>query len=157
MKVTEGQRTERRCQPSVHFLDVFHCDNPVSRLFVVVEGRIDLLRHANNGSRLIRQRAGDGDIMAEASVSSARYHCDVMVVAPSEAVGIPRRRLREHLCTEAVFSGAWARHLGQEIQALRPRSEFLSLNTVAARLDAWIAYHRALADQIGVSAHGPLS
>lgn len=93
-------------------------------------------------------------------MSSARYHCDAMAVAPSEVASNPRRRLREHLCTEAVFSGAWARHLGQEIQALRLRSEILSLKTVAARLDAWIAYHRAappkgewkdLADQIGVS------
>jgi CRP-like cAMP-binding protein len=139
---------------------LFHRDDPVSRLFLVVRGRVDLLRFAEDGSRLILQRAGAGDVLAEASVFSPRYHCDATAVAPSEVASIPLQHFREHLRKDADFSEAWARHLGQEIQTVRLRSEILSLKTVAARLGAWLAWHgevppkgewKDLAEQIGVS------
>lgn len=139
---------------------LFHRDDPVSRLFIVVEGRIDLLRFAEDGSRLILQRACPGDILAEASVFSPRYHCDAIAAATSEVASIPRRRFLEQFRNDADFSEAWARHLGQEIQIVRLRSEILSLKTVAARLDSWLAWHgevppkgewKDLAEQIGVS------
>lgn len=120
---------------------LFHRDDPVSRLFIVVEGRIDLLRFAQDGSRLSLQRARPGDILAEASVFSRRYHCDAIAAAPSEVTSIPRRRFFEQLRHDADFSEAWARHLGREIQIVRLHSEILSLKTVAARLDAWLAWH----------------
>lgn len=139
---------------------LFHRGDPVSRLFVVLRGRIDLLRHAEDGGRLILQRAGAGDIVAEASLYSPRYHCDAVAAVPSEVAAIPRPRLRERLRGDADFAEAWARHLGQQIQALRLRGEILSLKTVTARLDAWLAWHseippkgewRQLAHEIGVS------
>ncbi len=139
---------------------LFHRDDPVSRLFVVVEGHIDLLRYAEDGSRLTLQRAGANNIVAEASVFSDRYHCDAVAAAPSVVAGIPKQRFRERLRGNADFAEAWTRHLGQEVQALRLRSESLSLNKVAARLDAWLAWHgeappkggwKQLALQIGVS------
>lgn len=139
---------------------LFHRGDPVSRLYIVVGGRIDLLRFAEDGGRLMLQRARDGDILAEASVFSSRYHCDAIAAAPSEVASIPRRRFLEQLRKDADFSEAWARHLGQEIQTVRLRSEILSLKTVAARLDAWLAWYgelptkgewKDLAHQIGVS------
>lgn len=39
------------------------------------------------------------------------------------------------------FADFWANHLAQELQRARLRSEILSLKTVAARLDAWIAWN----------------
>jgi CRP-like cAMP-binding protein len=147
----------RRLAADAH---LFHRGDPVSHLFLVVEGRIDLLRFAEDGSRLVLQHAGPDDILAEASVFSPRYHCDAIATAPCVVASISRQRFRDRLRGDPHFAEAWEQHLAQEIQALRLRSEILSLRTVAARLDAWLAWHgdapprgawKHLADQIGVS------
>jgi CRP-like cAMP-binding protein len=138
----------------------FHRDDPVSLLFIVVEGRINLLRFSEAGAAIVLQRAGAGDILAEASLFSERYHCDAVADTPASLLCIPKRRFRGRLRSDPDFAEAWARHLGREIQITRLRSEVLSLKTVAARFDAWLAWHgeapakgewKQLAHEIGVS------
>jgi CRP-like cAMP-binding protein len=137
----------------------FHRGDAVSTLFVVAEGRINLLRFSEAGAVIVLQRAGPGDILAEASLFSERYHCDAIAQTLASVLGIPKRRFRGRLRSEPDFAEAWARHLGREIQTMRLRSELLSLKTVAARLDAWLAWHgdvppkgewKQLAHEIGV-------
>ena len=140
---------------------LFRRDDPVSALFVVAEGRIDLLRYSEAGAVIVLQRAGPDDLLAEASLFSERYHCDAVAVGSTSVLCIPKRELRARLRSDPDFAEAWAHHLGGEIQIMRLRSEILSLKTVAARLDAWLAWHgsppakgewKQLAHQIGVSA-----
>ncbi len=139
---------------------LFHQGEPTAALFVVLDGRIHLIRHQEGGSALVLQRAGPGDVLAEASLFSGRYHCDAIAQTAARVRGIPNRSLRERFRREPEFAEAWAAHLAHEIQDARFRSEVLSLRTVAARLDAWLAWYGALppkgewtglADQIGVS------
>jgi CRP-like cAMP-binding protein len=65
------------------------------------------------------------------------------------------------LAKSLEFSNVWSNYLAQELQRSRLRSEILSLKTVAARLEAWIAWNggnapekgewKLLAGEIGVS------
>jgi len=134
--------------------------DPVANMYLVVEGRVDLVRHSAAGGVIVLQRAGPGDIVAEASLFSDRYHCDAVAATPASVRSVARRRFRDRLRADADFAEAWMAHLGQEIQTMRLRGEVLSLPTVAARLDAWLAWHdrmppkgewKQLAHQIGVS------
>jgi len=140
--------------------NLFHLGEPVLSFFVVLEGEVHLVRHQEHGGVIILQRAGPGEVLAEASLFSDRYHCDAVTEKGAMVRIIPKRELRERLRKEPDFAEAWAAHLAREIQNTRLRSEILSLKTVASRLDAWLAWHgelppkgewAQLADGIGVS------
>lgn len=139
---------------------LFHQGEPVLALFVVLEGAVHLIRHEPDGAPIILQRAGPGDILAEASLFSDRYHCDGVAMSDAAVRSIPKGPLLDRLRKKPDLAVAWAAHLAREVQNARFRSEVLSLKTVAARLDAWLAWHgemppkgdwTQLARQIGVS------
>ena len=140
---------------------LFHRDDPISELFIVVEGSIELVRHQCDGRLLVLQRAGPRDVVAEASILSGRYHCDALAGSASRVLAIPVEVVRQRLTGDPGFARSWTMHLTREVQAARLRSEILSLKTVAERLDAWLAARndampakgqwKSIADEIGVS------
>ena len=139
---------------------VFRLGDGVESLHFVRSGIIHLVRHQPDGSPLILQRAGAGAVLAEASVYSARYHCDAYAETAATTWAINLSDVRRRLAGSPPFAEVWARHLAHEVQNSRLHSEILSLKTVAARLDAWLAWHGALpargswsmiAHEIGVS------
>ena len=139
---------------------VFHAGDPVRIIHAVRSGVIHLVRHQDNGSILILQRAERASILAEASIYSAQYHCDARAETAAVTWAMPRSALRARLQQDPELAAAWARHLAREVQQARLQAEVLFLKTVAARLDAWIAWHGRLpakghwsvvAREIGVS------
>jgi len=139
---------------------LFHRGDTVATMHLVSNGQIDLVRHSVAGRAIVLQRAARGDIVAEASLFAEYYDCDAIAAASASALCIPKRIFRDRLRTDPDFAESWTAYLGQEIQTMRFRGEVLSLQTVAARLDAWLALHETmpprgewknLALQIGVS------
>ena len=153
-----GMAVRTRTVPPCHVL--FRRGDKVANLFVAVSGRVDLVRHSADGIPIVLQRAGAGEIVAEASLFADAYHCDARCDEGASVAVVPRARFRARLRNDLDFADLWARHLGREIHTLRFRCEVLSLRTVAARLSAWIDWYGAmppkgewknLAHQIGVS------
>ncbi len=139
---------------------VFHLGDPVRFVHFVSTGSIHLIRHQMDGSPLVLQRARPGNILAEASVHSARYHCDARAVVAASTWAVSRSMFVHLLAGDVDFAQAWMRRLGHEIQRARLQAEIVSLKTVAARVDAWLAWHgtlpakgewAALATEISVS------
>ena len=140
---------------------LFQLGDKVTVIHFIEQGSVQLIRHQADGSVLVLQRARSGSILAEASLYSDVYHCDAVAVTPSRAISWPKQAIRDRLMTNPAFSDAWARRLAHEVQRTRLQAEILSLKTVAARLDAWIAWNdgqapekgagKAVAEQIGVS------
>ncbi|WP_319005673.1 Crp/Fnr family transcriptional regulator [Pararhizobium sp. BT-229] len=107
------------------------------------------------------QRCTAGHILAEASVYSENYHCDAVSVSPVTVSIVPVAEIKRLLATDIAFATLWSAHLARELQATRKRAEIVSLRTVKARLDAWLAWNeggfppkgawKQLADDIGVS------
>jgi CRP/FNR family transcriptional regulator, dissimilatory nitrate respiration regulator len=140
---------------------VFRVGDPVRVLHIVRSGAICLIRHHEGGSALILQRARPGSILAEASLYSARYHCDAIAETAAITWVVQRHEVRRKFDENAEFAEAWASFLAHEVQRTRFQAELLSLKTVRARLAAWIAWNGALpakgewsrvAMEIGVSA-----
>ncbi len=123
---------------------LFRLGDPVRRLHLIRSGIVHLVRHHEDGSALILQRARAGSILAEASSYSARYHCDARAETSTVTSALSRTDVREALVERPELSEAWASYLAREVQRARLQAEILSLKTVAARLDAWIAWHGAL-------------
>lgn len=139
---------------------LFRVGDPVRNLHVVREGQVHLVRHQIDGVALILQRASAGDVLAEASLHSRNYHCDAVAERNSLAWSIRKRDFQERLRTDKALSEAWSQHLAHEVQKARLHAEILSLKTVAARVDSWVAWNGTLperghwatvAEQIGVS------
>ena len=127
---------ERRYAAGEH---LFHQGDRVAVLHLLVEGRVQLVRHQAGGSALVLQRAGPGAIVAEASMVSDRYHCDAVATAPIRSLVVRKASIRARIASDPDFARAFVARLAREVQASRSRAEILSLRTVAARLDAWIA------------------
>ena len=140
---------------------LFHQNDRVSTVFVVEEGLVALTRHQRDGASIVLQRATRQTVLAEASVYSEIYHCDGVVARPSIVCHFAKTVFLERLRRDDAFANLWAAHLAGEVQAARLRSEILSRNTVAERLEGWLAWQgnglpakgrwKDLAEQIGVS------
>ena len=139
---------------------VFHQGDPVRQVYFVTEGMIHLVRHLASGAPLVLQRAGPGTILAEASLHSARYHCDATAVSGARVWTISKSELLDRLAQDPKLGMALIRRLATELQHARFHAEVLSIRTVAARLDAWSEWNGemppkgewiALAAELGVS------
>lgn len=140
---------------------LFHRDDPVISLFLVVDGVIELIRPQADGRPIVLQRAERNGILAEASLYSGHYHCDAVATAPSVVAVLSRADVLARLRHDTDFSDLWSSHLAAEMQQARYRSEILTRKTVAQRLDAWLAWRgdgqpkkgewKRVAAEIGVS------
>jgi CRP-like cAMP-binding protein len=140
---------------------VFHQGDPIHSLYVVMSGTVHLVRHRADGAATVLQRCTAGHILAEASVYSDTYHCDAVSVSAVSVSIVPVAEFKRLLAADIAFATLWSAHLARELQATRKRAEIVSLRTVRARLDAWLAWNegvlppkgvwKQLADDIGVS------
>lgn len=134
----------------------------VRNLYLVEHGAVTLCRFGEDGMQVVLQRAGPGDIVAEASALSERYHCGAVVTQPSRLSAVPLARLRPALDKDQALLRALLEHMGHELRHARMRAEILALKTVQARLAAWLEWRggalpprgnwRSLAHELGVSA-----
>lgn len=140
---------------------LFRVDEAIHSLFVVVGGELRLHRTLPSGLQVTLQRAPAHSILAEASLFARRYHCDATAIEASAVSVVPRHRIMVALSSDATFALALAGHLAHEVHRTRAHAEVLSLRTVAARVDAWLALNdgamprkgrwRQMASEIGVT------
>lgn len=102
-------------------------------MFFVGDGEVVLERLGAQGSSVVLQRTRHG-FVGEASLQSARYHCDGKVVAISQITQTPIRELREAMDNDSKFASRWIAMLNREVKRLRLQCERLSLNKVKNRL-----------------------
>jgi CRP-like cAMP-binding protein len=117
---------------------LFRAGDRVEFVALVQAGRIDLVRHGVDGTRMILQRAGPGVVVAEASVYAASYHCEAIAAGAATVALTPVAAFRSALAAEPRLAEAWGAHLARAVQAARLGAEIRTLRTVAARLDAWL-------------------
>jgi len=133
----------------------------VVSLFIVKSGMVHLLRFQENGDAVVLQRAGEGAVVAEASVFAETYHCAVVAVQASRLLVYPMAKVGALLAQNPNAALAYSRHLAGEVREARKRAEILALKTVSARLSAWLTWNHGLlpargtwhhvADEIGIS------
>ncbi len=117
---------------------LFRTGDAVLSLFLVAAGEMRLARMLPHGQQLVLQRAGRGEILAEASLFADKYHCDAIASEPSRLHVVRRARIVRAFDDDPALLLACTRHLALEVQRTRARAETLSLRRVAARLDAWM-------------------
>ncbi len=116
---------------------VFLTGQRPTRLFFVAAGEAVMSRTDRHGRSLVLQRASGG-FLAEASLSSARYHCDAYSRTATELVAFPVDLLRRAIDTDARTRWAWIAMLAGEIRRQRANVERMSLKSVRERLIHWL-------------------
>jgi len=102
-------------------------------MFFVSAGEVVLQRLGAQGETVVLQRTRQGFI-AEASLHSARYHCDALVTRTGELVSIPLPAIKKMLHSDPAFASRWIAMLNQEVKRLRGQCERLSKKGVKERL-----------------------
>lgn len=109
----------------------------VNWVFSIISGEVRLIRRSYNGAEVILQRSRGGFI-AEASLSSKTYHCDMVVAEQGAVLRFPINAFRASLDKEAEFRDAWTDQLAREVRKLRAQCERLSLHGAAERIMHYI-------------------
>jgi CRP-like cAMP-binding protein len=138
---------------------VFRRAEPVRHLFVVASGLVHLVRHQEDGTPTVMQRAQRGDLVAEASMFADHYHCDAVAITDGSLRRLPMAEVRAMMKDDSRFARACAQHFAHEVQRMRVRSEIMGMKRVSSRLDAWLSLrplpekggYGAVADDIGVT------
>jgi CRP/FNR family transcriptional regulator, dissimilatory nitrate respiration regulator len=117
--------------PGVH---VFRTGSATHSVFFVETGSIRLVRFGRAGEEVVLHDACAGEFFAEASLDSARYHCDAVTSEPSELLQVPAAALRGLLQTDGAFARQWVALLAHQLRAVRSRVERLSLKSAAERV-----------------------
>jgi CRP-like cAMP-binding protein len=104
-----------------------------TRMLFVTRGEVVLQRLGRQGESVVLQRTRRG-FVGEASLESARYHCDAAVTMSGEVVAIPIESIKQELASDSGFASRWIAMLNQEVKRLRAQCERLSMRGVKERL-----------------------
>lgn len=123
---------------------LFHAGDQVELLFQVTRGAVVLERFLADGKAVCQQRAGPGDVLAEASLYNEAYHCGARCVEAGQVQAARVQVVHKILAASADHARTWSAHLAGQVQHARLLAEIRSLRSVAERLDSWLAAHSEL-------------
>lgn len=106
-------------------------------MYFIHTGEIRLRRLSINGAEVVLQRVSAGFI-AEASLESRSYHCDVIAAEDSHLVAFPIKPFVMQLRTDPVFAQFWMTTLAREVRSLRAQCERLALRTARERIQHYV-------------------
>ena len=113
---------------------VFRSGTPTHSVYYVESGAVRLVRYGRAGEEVLLHDARAGEFFAEASLDSARYHCDAVASESSELLRCPAAALKQLLDTDREFARQWMSLLAGRLRAVRTQVERLSLKSAPERV-----------------------
>lgn len=113
---------------------IFRMGSPAHAIFFIESGAVRLMRHGPAGEEVVLHDAHAGEFVAEASLGSARYHCDAVATQPGTVLKVPADTLRLLIDTDPEFARVWVALLSRQLRAARTRVERLSLKSAEERI-----------------------
>lgn len=102
--------------------------------FRLVSGRISLVRVTSAGTRVPMHSVRAGELFAEASIFSARYHCDAIATMACEVLVYPKAELLRRLKHDSEDLWAFAAELVHRVHELRTRLELREIRSAPERV-----------------------
>jgi CRP-like cAMP-binding protein len=118
--------------------NVFRQGEPVRFLYRVASGRVRLSRVLTRGAEIALARVSAGNLLAEASVFSSRYHCDAIAETPATLLRYAMRDVLAVLEAQPRMAMAFGAHLAHELMDLRATVEIRAIRRADERLLAWL-------------------
>jgi CRP/FNR family transcriptional regulator, dissimilatory nitrate respiration regulator len=113
---------------------VFRAGAPPRYIHFIEEGAVHLVRHGRQGEEVVLHDARPGEFLAEASLDSARYHCDAVTTQPSVILRAKKADFQRLLVGDADFARIWMALLAAQLRTARARVERLSLRSAEERI-----------------------
>ncbi|HWI27448.1 MAG TPA: Crp/Fnr family transcriptional regulator [Stellaceae bacterium] len=113
---------------------LFRQGDPVSAIFVVEHGRLRLVRHTVDDRKVVLHTARPGELLAEAALFSASYHCDAVADIASRVRVLSKPDLLAAFRTNSAVALGFMGVLAREIMTLRTRLELRSIRSARERL-----------------------
>jgi len=118
---------------------LFRVDAPTVGLFEVIKGKIKLVRIDASGREMILYVASAGDIVAEASLFSAAYHCDAVAMTDALVRLYPKSALFAAFDHDPKAAQAFMGMLARHIMTLRTRLEQRNIHAARDRIRHYLA------------------
>jgi len=113
---------------------LFRQREPTFGLFRLVSGRIRLVRVTPAGMQVPMHSVRPGELFAEASIFSARYHCDAIATTACEVLVYPKAELLRWLKDNKEDLWSFAAELAHRVQELRTRLEMRQIRSAPERV-----------------------
>ncbi|MEP5155648.1 Crp/Fnr family transcriptional regulator [Planktotalea sp.] len=118
---------------------LFRQDAPTTGLYRVQRGCVTLSRTTLAGDTLTLHRATEGDLFAEASVFSDRYHCDAICTAAGEVQHIAKDAILNQLSHDQNFALSFSSVLARQVQSYRFLLEITAIKSAEDRVLAAVS------------------
>ena len=113
---------------------IFKAGSATRWVYYLVSGCVRLIRRGRAGEEIVLHQARAGDFFAEASIDSARYHCDALAIQTATVLRVSALDLTNLIAADPEFARQWIFLLGQQLRAVRTRVERLSLKSASERI-----------------------
>jgi CRP-like cAMP-binding protein len=113
---------------------LFRAGTPPRHIHFIEEGAVRLVRHGRQGEEVVLHDARPGEFLAEASLDSARYHCDAVASEASVVLRVAKADFQRLLIEDSAFERTWIALIGAQLRTARARIERLSLRSAEERI-----------------------
>jgi len=103
-------------------------------IFRLVAGRIRLAPVTPDGAEVPVPMARPGELFAEASLFSARYHCDALALTDSEVLLYPKAEVVQQLKKNEEEMWKFAGEMAHRLQGLRTQLELRQIRSAPQRV-----------------------
>jgi len=103
-------------------------------IFVVLHGRLRLIRHLADGAIVTLHIARPGDTFAEAALYSPVYHCDAIADVATEIDIHPKVDLSKALDADPAAARSFMARMARQIIFLRARLELRNIRSAEERV-----------------------
>lgn len=135
---------------------LFRQGDSVVAIFAVERGRLRLVRHTIDERKVVLHTARPGELLAEAALFSATYHCDAVADTASRLRVLSKPELLAALRGDPDFALRFMGVLARQVMALRTRLELRSIRSARERLLQHLLLHAAAAEGRTVRLDGTL-
>ena len=113
---------------------LFRQGDPVTGLFVIESGRIQMIRHDLHGRPVVLFTAVEGNLFAEAALFSDTYHCDAIAATETTVRIFPKSALLSLFDRDHSAARKFTALLAHEVMSLRTRLEVLNIRSASERV-----------------------
>jgi len=113
---------------------IFRAGSATRWVYYLASGCVRLIRRGRAGEEIVLHQAQAGEFFAEASIDSARYHCDAVAMETATVFRVSAVDLTNLVAADSEFARQWISLLARQLRAVRTRVERLSLKSAAERI-----------------------
>lgn len=134
---TPFDQLSQNAQKSVPLMageSLFLQDAPTKGLYILEYGSLELRRFTGGGDAVVLHRVMSGETFAEASLFTAKYHCEAVTTTASQVVELDRKAVLDRFSSDSKFAVALTARFASQIQSYRRRLEVVAIRSALERV-----------------------